>query len=707
MNSWRPYPLIRLIFPFLTGIIIEIVAGIGRIPFFFILAPLCCLLILNRVFLLTVSGYGYRWISGLLINLFLILAGFGISSIHRPSFDCDFLGYCPDGLFMATIAEPPGNNGHVIKAMLDARYRRDHGRWVRASGKALGYLQVLPGAKPLQYGDFILLHAGFSEITDNSNPHSFNYTAYLKNMGVTHRCYARVHDWAPVHLPPMGIVKRVAFQFRDRLLNMLRSNQVKGKEFAVASALLLGYVGEIDAGLRKDYAASGAMHILSVSGMHVGIIYLFLEFLLGFLNRNRAGRFVKAVTLLVFIWFYALLTGLSPCVLRSAAMLSLPILGKSLNRSPKMFNILAASVFFILAMDPLLIRDVSFQLSYLAVTSIVILYKPIYDLYVTSAWLPDKIWSILACSIAAQLGTLPITLFTFHQFPNYFMVTNIFVIPLSSLVIYVGIFALAAGAIPVISILSAKVLIFLVWLLNSIIHFVEQLPCSTTRGIFISTTEMLFLYLVIAAGFLFLTRKHTVWLWIFLVVALTMNISAVHKKLDRLGASRFVVFNSPHAALYEFTHQDRAVIFYNTRSAMDAWTGNMNRDIVQADLDAHGIRISREYWLGRAHPGSQGEGRIIPLIRFGNFFQSGFHRVALLARPIPKGFRGRLHVEYLILSGNPAVSVFDAVKFYHPRQIIIDATVSRLRTEQWLRESEKLRVPCHAVTINGAFEKEF
>ena len=131
---------------------------------------------------------------------------------------------------------------------------------------------------------------------------------------------------------------------------------MEGKEFAVASALLLGYVNEIDAGLRRDYAASGAMHILSVSGMHVGIIYIFLEFLLGFLNKSKPGRFIKAVILLVFIWFYAMLTGLSPCVLRSAAMLSLPILGKSLNRSPNMYNIVAASIFIILVIIILILR---------------------------------------------------------------------------------------------------------------------------------------------------------------------------------------------------------------------------------------------------------------------------------------------------------------------------------------------------------------
>ena len=707
MNSWRPYPLLRLLFPFLAGIIIEIAFGSARIHCALLVAIMAFLLASNRIFSLKVSTYQHRWISGLMINVFLMLAGFEIASLHSSSNDPDYLGGHPDGLFMATIDEPPTINSTSVKAVLNVRYRCETGRWVRTCGHALGYLQLKSNARPLQYGDFILLHAGFTEISDNSNPHGFNYSVYLRNRGITHREFAESHAWTRINVNPSGFFKRVAFQLRDKLLNVLRKNHLEGKEFAVASALLLGYVDELDAGLRKDYAASGAMHILSVSGMHVGIIYIFLEFLLGLLNKSKPGRIIKAIILLIFIWFYALLTGLSPCVLRSAAMLSLPILGKSLNRSPNMFNIVAASVIFIMAIDPLLILDVGFQLSYLAVTGIVILYKPIYDLYVTSAWLPDKIWSILAVSIAAQLATLPITLYSFHQFPNYFMLTNIFVVPLSSLIIYVGILALVAGTIPVISLLSAKVLIFLVWLLNTIIHFIEQLPYSTIKGIFISSPEMLLLYLILTAGFLFLTLRRTAFLWLFLVAAISLNLSLIGFKMERVRSSRFLVFNANHAALYEFTSQNKAMIFYNTVLFRDRYSQKMNQDIATADMDAHGIKYRRVYWSGRAHKDHEGAKLFIPVVYFGNFFQSGNQRIGILNKSIPKGFHLGINVEFLIFSCNPKIGVADAVKLFHPRQIIIDATNSRLRTMQWLKEAAKLGVPCHAVAVHGAFEKEF
>ena len=706
MNSWRPYPLLRLVVPFIAGIIIEFSSGIKYCSPWLATVGLTVLLAVNLLVPRFIPGYSYRWICGLLINIFFVMAGYEITSINRSSNDPDYLGRHPDGLFIANITEPPAVNKTSVKAILKIRYRLAAGRWERTCGLALVYLQLQHNEQGLQYGDYLLLRTGFAEITDNSNPHVFNYAVYLKNRGISHRGYAAPYGWTKLNISPAGIFKRMAFQFRDRLLNVLRENHVEGKEFAVSAALLLGYVDELDAGLRKDYAASGAMHILSVSGMHVGIIYIFLEFLLGFLNKNKPGRIFKAIILLVFIWFYALLTGLSPCVLRSAAMLSLPIIGKSLNRSPDIYNIVAASLIFILAMDPMLVTDIGFQLSYLAVIGIVILYKPIYNLYVTSAWLPDKIWSLLAVSIAAQLATLPITLYTFHQFPNYFMLTNVFVVPLSSLIIYVGIFVLVVGTIPVVSMVSAKVLIFLVWLLNSIIHFIEQLPCSTIKGVFISSPEMLVLYLIIAAGFLFLTFRRTMFLWIFLVAAIVFNLFLIKFKVDRLHSSRFLVFNARHASVYEFSCQNKAMIFTKEDPLSDSDSKRMNQEIVRADMDAHGIGYRSDFGPGKPLYGHELQTSLIPLFHCGNFFQSGNCRIGILNKPIPKGFCKQINVEILILSGGPKVAIGEAVNLFHPKQVIIDAANSRFRTLQWMKEASVLKVPCHAVTVNGTFEKE-
>ncbi len=707
MNSWRPYPLLRLIIPFLAGIITEVFFAPSE-NYGLLLPWLMVVLLIGSVILqITFSSYRLRWITGILFNFFLMAAGYEIASCHRPANDPAFFGKHPDGFFIAAIAEPPTVNKSGIKTVLEVRFRHENGQWVSASGSAIGYLKGKAGVSSLQYGDHVLFKAGFKEINDNSNPHVFNYARYLKNKGITHRVFAETYGWKLISLKPTGVIRKVAFRVRDRLLNIFRDNHVEGKEFAVAAALLLGYVDDIDAGLRNDYAASGAMHILSVSGMHVGIIYIFLEFTLGFLNRRKIGRFVKAILLLTFIWFYAMVTGLSPCVLRSAAMLSLPILGKSMNRSPDMYNIIAASLLFILAFDPFLILDVGFQLSYLAVTGILILYKPIYDLYITSAWFPDKVWSILAVSIAAQLATLPITLYTFHQFPNYFMLTNVLVVPLSSLIIYIGILLMIVGYIPIISWLCAKAFIFLVWLLNSTIHFIEQLPFSTIKGVFISTPEMFLLYLLLSAGFLFLILRRISFFYLFLITTISLNILFLQFKINRLNVNRLIVFNVNREALYLFNTQDKSVLFYDCVGETDLISAISTNVAVVSEMQANGIFHKRDYWLNGVDRPEELCKSFVPLIKAGNFILFAKSRIFVLNNPIPKSLSQRFDVDLLIISGNPNTSIAEVVKIFHPARVVIDATNSHYRAMKWMKEAEKSGVKCHAVAELGAFQKDF
>ncbi|MFZ4523436.1 MAG: ComEC/Rec2 family competence protein [Bacteroidales bacterium] len=707
MNSWRPYPLLRLVIPFAAGILSSIFV---LNPFDGAWAPVIVLFALTAGLValpIFVKSYGLRWISGLLFNAFLLTAGIEITSLHKPSGDPDFIGNHPDGFFLATVDEPPSVNASGIRAILKIRFRHGESGWERTKGSVLGYLKTRPGHRPVQFGDYLILHARFYKITDNSNPNTFNCPQYLANKGILHRVYAETYDWTPVNICPEGFIRKTAFEVRDRLLEVLRENHVEGKEFAVAAALLLGYVDDLDSELRKDYAATGAMHILSVSGMHVGIIYLFLEFLLGFLNKSRAGRFFKAFLLLVFIWFYATLTGLSPCVLRSAAMLSLPILGKALNRSPNMYNIIAASMIMILAIDPFLIMDVGFQLSYLAVTGIILLYKPIYDWYVTSAWLPDKIWSILAVSIAAQISTLPITLYTFHQFPNYFMLTNIFVVPLSSLIIYVGILALVVGQVPIVCLFTAKILVFLVWLLNTVIHSIEELPYSVIRGIFISMPEMLLLYAFIAAVFVFLTSRRILFLYFTLLTAIVLNMLNLTFKIDRLKSSRLMIFNVNREALLMFSHQDRAILLYHGTTRSAGIINRPNLDPAMAAMEAYGIMHYRHFWLKTADRPLEIAKSFVPVMFTGDFAEFHGCRIALLDKAIPRGFNGHIDADLLIITGNPGIKVANVLKVFNPSQIIIDATNSRFKIRQWMKDASGHGIKCHAVTESGAYVKVF
>jgi competence protein ComEC len=253
----------------------------------------------------------------------------------------------------------------------------------------------------------------------------------------------------------------------------------------------------------------------------------------------------------------------------------------------------------------------------------------------------------------------------------------------------------------------AKVFIFLVWSLNTIIHFIEQLPFSTIRGIFISTPEMLLLYLALGAGFLFLTIRRISFLYVFIIAVLVLNLLFIDFKLQRIRSSRLVVFNAKGESLYLFSTQDKAILLSDGKIRIGGILQKTNLEMAMADMNAHGINYHRDFWLPVASRPPEPAKAFVPVIIIGDYIQFAGSRIAIVKCAIPKSLKMRVDVDLVIISGNPKIAVTDVLKIYNPSQIIIDATNSRYKTMQWIKDATMLGVKCHAVTDHGAFEKEF
>jgi competence protein ComEC len=437
--------------------------------------------------------------------------------------------------------------------------------------------------------------------------------------------------------------------------------------------------------------------------MHVGMIFLVLEKLLSFLSRRKYGKYLQSVLIIVFIWLYALITGLSPAVMRAAAMLSLLIAGKTMKRNPDVLNILAASALFLLVWQPFLLVDLGFQLSYLAVAGIVLLYKPVYDVFVTSNWLLDKIWSIMAVSIAAQLATLPVCLYYFHQFPNYFLLTNIVVIPLSNLIIYTGILALATGYIPWLSIVIARMLSFLVWFLNTFIHRMGALPFSVSRGIVLTIPESLMMYGILITLGLFISGKKKIWLFAAFIPAILLSGSFLVDHYHQYSRKEFVVYDVKKSGLYDFTAGGKSIL---------AGDLSVVKDPFFADI------LKKSRWISRtkglfdfqypdhdlstkpfAHDGI--------FYKRGRFLQFYNKRIMIIDHPLPKGVRQRIKVSYLVISGNPRVKLKELLRHIRTDEIIFDPSNSLSKIKSWTKEAHGLGVRCFSVTESGAFNVVF
>lgn len=298
-----------------------------------------------------------------------------------------------------------------------------------------------------------------------------------------------------------------------RLYERLRAAGLNGDELATVGALTLGYKDDIDPEVRHHFQASGAAHVLAVSGLHTGIIYALLLGLLTLGGRFRPlyehtfHRCVISLIVIAAMWFYAWLTGLTPSVVRAVVMVTIFEIGRMLYRQTISLNTIAAAAFIILTVRPSDLWSVSFQLSFAATAAIVIFAKEMELVLHRKQWLHKGLgrifnWiaGIIIISIAAQLGTLPITMHTFGQVSNYFLLTNLIVLPLASVLVPCGLVSMALGG-SVVGVWFSKITWALAWLMNHSVGWIESLPGSTMR-VQCDTMMVVLLYAAMLMGWL-------------------------------------------------------------------------------------------------------------------------------------------------------------------------------------------------------------
>ncbi len=363
-------------------------------------------------------------------------------------------------------------------------------------------------------GTYLLCELNLKPVDAPANPGQFDYGQYLRRQGIYRQAF--VAKYQIVSYKPSweeGIMPLMA-KWRHNVSLEFEKNGLTGDRLGVAAALVLGDRNFLSADIQTTYSKSGVMHILAVSGMHVAILYGFLLVLLGFLDKSRTGSVIQSIIILILVWCYSFLTGLPPSVLRSAVMFTFLIMGKLFNRNSNSLNTLAASAFCLILVSPNIVFDIGFQLSYMAVAGIIIFYEPIRKLYLPGNRILKYLWELIAVSIAAQLTTTSLAIYYFHQFPNYFLLSNLVAVPASSITLALAIVLLVTSFFPWLAAYVAVALGYGIDFLNGGIRFVEQIPGSVTENISISLFETYFIYLILLTGALYLFSNRKNWFFI-------------------------------------------------------------------------------------------------------------------------------------------------------------------------------------------------
>jgi competence protein ComEC len=517
MHPFASVPVLRLLLPFCVGIVMQIFLPQPFLQLCIWTSVIGLLVFLFSFHRKTFQKFRWRWIYGSALGLFLVfyamLLVFVYTEKNRPAFFGDEIQSA--SAFSLRLTEPLHEKEKSMKASAEVNAMLINNQWKPVTGKLIIYFAKSPKVRHLNYGDIIISTQQPQVVREPQNPGSFNYKRFLSFHGIYHQVYLDTASWTNTATAKTNILWATAYKLKAGFVKEIQQQIVSKNEVAVCSALLVGYEDYLDQELIDAYSSSGALHVLSVSGLHVGIIFLFLQWLLQLMDKRKWSQAIKNILIILVIWFYALLAGLAPSILRSAVMITMIIVGKWLKRDAYMLNTTLWSALILLHINPYMITEVGFQLSYLAVFGIVYLHQRFVALWTAPNKLLQNIWELTSVSLCAQLMTFPLGLLYFNQFPNLFLISNLLVIPISSLLMFSSIAAATFMWWPYVSFIFWKVSYVLAWLMNEIVLIVDKVPYSIITGVWISIGQTWIIYLMIGSALWFLMYKRKLALFIF------------------------------------------------------------------------------------------------------------------------------------------------------------------------------------------------
>jgi competence protein ComEC len=507
------------------------------------------------------------------------------------------------------------------------------------------------------------------------NPNLFDYGKYLENQEIYAQVYSRhiiVENYEP------GL--RAFFSnFREKIISNLEHSQISKEELNVLNALILGQQQDISPETLKDYQNAGAVHVLSVSGLHVGFILLFITFLLKSIGNSRKGALFKLCIVVLSLWAFAALTGLSPSIVRSATMFSFVAIGIHLKRTVNIYHTLLVSMLLILLLRPSFLFDVGFQLSYLALFFIIWL-QPI----LSEVWLPKNkviqyFWDILTVSFAAQIGAMPLSIYYFHQFPGLFFLTNLLILPLLALIMAVGVAVILIASFHSVPFFLGKSIESLINLLNTIIHWIASIDEFVIRNISFSKEMLLGSYLVIILAILWIQKPGYKRLIGTILSILLLQCIFISQKNETFKKEELIVFNSRKSTIITERIGEEVTLYSN-----DSILKNLHDNIlIQSYLVGNFCKVTKKKPLQN-------------LMYFKN------KRVLIIDSSCI--YSKEIRPDILLIIQSPKLNIRRLLKTYKPKEIIVDGSNYKSYIRLWEATCKKEKIPFHNTNEKGFYK---
>ncbi len=497
---WKEAPFIRLIIPLITGIIVAFYVPVAAIVSGVIICSCFAGMLLFSFFSLPLR-FGYAFVYGILINGLIIAFGTLITTLSDTSLRATQVEQLSavKPFFIAVLTEPVSARPKSFKALAVLSNIQKDSSCLDPQTNIILYFSKDNAVAPPVYGTRILFAKLPQRIKNMPATGSFDYVQYCALRNIYFQVFLKTGEYSILSGTKTDPLSQLLFSVRKWVVGILQKYIPGKKEYGLAEALLIGYKEDLDKQLIQSYSNTGVVHVVAISGLHLGLIYGLLKYFCRPLGKKAPGKWLSPLIIISGLWLFSLLAGGSPSVLRSAVMFSFLVAGELLSKKTSMFNNLAASAFFLLCYNPYWLWDVGFQLSYAALISIVVFMKPIYHQILLKNKLLDAVWKLNAVTLSAQLLTLPVCIYYFHQFPTLFLITNFIAVPLSSIILMGEIVLCLLSFIPLVAGPVGWCLTWLLKMMNASVELLGSFRFSLITGLEIGITQVLCLYIIICS----------------------------------------------------------------------------------------------------------------------------------------------------------------------------------------------------------------
>ncbi len=548
-NPFQKIPFIRIFILFLIGILIRHYLSIDLRW----TGIVCTLMIAFLVIFWHNRNFSSLKIQNLIVSAVIVLSGM----FYPASQSKTLLPLQQNDYFLAEVCQKPAEKANTFQTILLIQ-----NKILTNPEKVIGYFSKGKFDSTITTGDQLILLCKLQEIQNSGNPFEVDYQSMMHRNGIWYSVFLNRGSYLKTgnQVNRLGLKAEI---YRDKLISMLTQAIPEREERSVVSALTLGYRTEIDQETLDYFASTGAMHVLSVSGLHVALIYVILGFLLSFLRRGKIGTALFSVIMILFLWFYAFITGFSPAVQRATVMFTFVIIGNGLRRPVNIYNSLTASAFFLLLLNPDVIFDIGFQLSYLAVLGIVLIQPALNNLLELNNPILKWSWSLFTVSVAAQFITFPLGLYYFNQFPNLFWLSGFVVIPVTTLIIWLTLaFFICApfhGFAMIVGLVIEKITHLMLFSLKAM----DAAPLAVTRGIVLTPVQVWLLFACISAVIIYFQTKEKIWLFATLSIFFLFQVTELQEKMGTMNQNRIFVYNTKNMMIHLINGRNNYLVTKN------------------------------------------------------------------------------------------------------------------------------------------------